>query len=72
MIKLILILAYLIFLFEYVRMGHRVICAESDARINFENRTRTFSAAFGSTHDWNEAMDAQEFYWYRGRRWTKN
>lgn len=67
-LHLLAIAGYFLCLYEFIAMRHQEICAESNARINFENRQRTFKAAYGTLREWNEAMDAQELYWNRGMK----
>ena len=69
-LHLLALVGYFCVLYTFIEYRHREICAESDARINFENHQRTFKAAHGTLREWNEAMDAQELYWYRGRKFS--
>lgn len=60
-IHLLVLAGYFLCLYEYITMRHRVICAESDARIDEQ-------FFYGRTPLNSTIWRAQKLYWNRGTK----
>lgn len=65
-VELLYLAAYLILVYEYVVMRHKVICSESDARIVL--RFDVEIDCCETFKKWVDAKISEELYWNRGTK----
>ena len=65
-LHLLALAAYFLILAEYIAMRHRVICADSDARIYAVFDRKILNQL--TFEDWEEVASAEKLYWNRGTK----